>query len=84
MSRRTGTDDGVPVRSVVVPVFVPLTLISSGDSSQEVIDGKVGDRTTEPFASILVGAEVLARIYAAYACFFLHRQEAVEGADDAR
>jgi hypothetical protein len=42
------------MRSVVVAVFIPLSLISSGDSSQEPIDDKVGDRATESFASILV------------------------------
>jgi hypothetical protein len=42
------------MRSVVVAVFILLSLISSGDSIQEPVYDKVGDRATESFAGIFV------------------------------
>jgi hypothetical protein len=42
------------MRSAVVSVSVPVTVVSSVNAGQEVVDHKVGHCTAEPFAGILI------------------------------
>jgi hypothetical protein len=42
------------VGSVVVAVVVPVSLVSAGDSSQEIVHDKVGNGAAKSFACVLV------------------------------